>query len=92
MSEMEFKGRCIGVRLTPRLCTEERYFNQPDTHIIVTLLVEDDGNWFDKDYSVSSGWLEEMIQMLTAAKAFCETQDPDISKLDGKQYGWKFKK
>ncbi len=91
MREMEFKGKCIGVRLTPRGDTSAPHTPQPDTHILITLMVEDDGNWFEKDFCVSSSWLNEMIDVLTAAKNYCETQEPDISTLDGKQYGWRFK-
>lgn len=79
----EFKGNCIGVRL------EERG-GPSDRHICFKLLIEDDENWIETDFSVSSGWIDETIKMLQAARAHMKDHaQPDIT--EGRQYGWKFK-
>lgn len=79
--EKEFKGECKGVRL------RERAPN--DNHICVEILTEDDENWFTSDSYFSSVWIDDLITQLQAAKAYVETQEPDM--FEGRQYGWKFK-
>ena len=80
----EFKGDCIGVQLT------ERGPDPLDKHIVINLLIEDDENWFESGFSVSSAWIDETIEMLEEARWYMKDHaDPDIT--DGKQYGWKFK-
>lgn len=80
----EVKGECIGVRLEPRNPSK-------DQHICFSILIEDDEEWHKIESSISSHWLGELIEVLTAAKEYCETQKPDIDPTDEKQYGWKFK-
>ena len=78
--QQKFLGKCMGVELSQR--------GMNDPHILVNILMEDDENWFKKA-SFSSSWLDEMIQQLQAAKAFCETQEKDMH--NGRQYGFNFK-
>ena len=79
----EFKGDCIGIRLSNRS-------GHGDKHICFTLLTEDDEDWIETNFNVSSAWLDETIQMLEAAKAYMKSSaNPDI--FEGIQYGWKFK-
>jgi len=77
---MKFKGQCVGVSLDKR--------GIEDDHILISLLIEDDEEWFKK-LSISSSWLDEMIDVLNQAKEFVKTQEPDI--IDNVQYGFKFK-
>ena len=78
-----FLGECMGVGLTER--------DEDDNHVMFTLLVEDDENWFPNTETggggTSSYWLPELIGVLDEAhtwmKKHCEQ--------DG-EHGWKFKK
>lgn len=80
--EKDFKGECKGVRLINR--------GVNDPHISIEILTEDDENWFVSTTSpFSSGWIDDLIVQLQLAKAYMETQEPDI--YEGQQYGWKFK-
>ncbi len=76
----EFKGSCMGVRLAPR--------GTGDQHICFEILVEDDEVWHTK-MSASSAWLDEMIEVLTNARASMRHHTPDMH--NGRQYGWRFK-
>lgn len=76
---MEFKGTTKGVKL------EKRGIN--DDHIIVVILVEDDGEWYAKDF-FSSYYIDELIEQLQEAKKYIETQTPDM--FQGEVYGYKF--
>jgi hypothetical protein len=76
----KFHGQCVGLDLEPR--------GANDQHIIITLYVEDDGNWHRK-FSVSSSWLPEFIHILQEAQKWCSTQTPHM--VNEKQLGWKFK-
>ncbi len=85
---VEFKGNCVGVRLTPRSDGNK------DKHILVTILIEDDEHWSEK-VTVSSHWLQEMIHKLQEAAAHCSNnEEPDMYDMGGnqRQFGWKFKK
>jgi hypothetical protein len=79
--EIEFKGKCKGVKLLKR--------ETNDNHICLQILTEDDEYWFPSANPFSSFWIDELIEQLQKAKQFIETQEPDI--YDGHQYGWKFK-
>jgi hypothetical protein len=84
----EFKGECVGIRLTQRA--------ENDLHICFTTLVEDDENWYEKDGgSFSSHWLNENISVLQEAKDWLEKNaDPEMCEITaGKvlQFGWKFR-
>lgn len=83
MSEkIDFKGNCKGIRLTRR--------GENDPHIMVSILTEDDENWFvDKNNKFSSYWIDDLIKQLNTAKSFIESQEPDI--YEKTQYGFKFK-
>lgn len=75
--EVEFKGRCMGVRLHPR--------GMIDTHAMIAVMIEDDGAWHDK-VTLSSFWLDELIVALQRAKAVMESEC--VRDCNG---GWKFK-
>jgi hypothetical protein len=77
-----FLGDCMGVRLVPR--------GPGDDHICFEILAEDDENWFVKGSMTDSGWIDEMIAMLQAAKRYLKTQQPDMH--EGRQYGWNFRR
>jgi hypothetical protein len=75
-----FRGKCCGVKL------RQRYSD--DKHIIVSLQIEDDGNWIDQDYSISSHWLDELIRQLGAAKSYFKSEE---CEKDPSGYGYRFK-
>lgn len=82
MNKIEFKGECKGIQLTKR--------GENDPHIMVSILTEDDEDWFiDEKNKFSSYWIDDLINQLQKAKLFINTQEPDIYK--DKQYGFKFK-
>ena len=83
MSEkIDFKGNCKGIRLTRR--------GENDPHIMVSILTEDDENWFvDEKNKFSSYWIDDLIEQLKNAKSFIESQEPDV--YEKRQYGFKFK-
>lgn len=55
----EFNGECAGVGLSDR----------GDNHVMFSVLVEDDGNWFTTSATFSSAWLDELIGKLTEARS-----------------------
>ena len=62
--------RCIGIRFKRR--------NSDNPHICICLMIEDDGNWNEKDYFISSYWLDELIDVATEAKKRLEQEaEPD---------------
>lgn len=79
--EKEFKGICKGVKLTKR--------DKNDNHICLQILTEDDENWFVSASPFSSFWIDDLIEQLKTAKAYIETQEPDM--YEGRQYGYKFR-
>lgn len=83
MTEQTFRRNCTGVKLQAR--------GKDDLHVMFTLEVQDDECWYEIELaSFSSHWLSELIEVLQAAKSFCESQtDPDIH--GGIQYGWRFR-
>lgn len=56
---MDILGKCFGVRIEHRT-------DAPND--LVTLLVEDDGNWHVKEMAFDAGWLDDLISVLQAAK------------------------
>jgi hypothetical protein len=83
----EFKGRCMGVRLTPR--------GEDDPHILYEFIVEDDENWYEKVGGSSSSWLDEQMSVLQEAKDWLSRNaDPDMCEISPgnvRQFGWKFR-
>lgn len=75
-----FRGACVGVDLVPR--------GSADRHILVKILIEDDENWIEK-LSISSYWLDEMIDQLITARDYCHKQERDT--VNGGWNGWRFK-
>lgn len=59
MTKLDFKGACFGARLIKR----------PDCpNDLVQLLVEDDGNWIEKN-TFDAGWIDDLIAVLRAAQS-----------------------
>lgn len=77
--EKSYKGDCMGVGLDRR--------GDKDNHIMLTLMIGDDGNWHDRDFQVDSYWIDELIEKLEDAKSYMERKCIN----DGDS-GWKFKK
>lgn len=76
-----FLGGCYGVLL------KERNIYHNDKHVLVQLIVEDDGIWhIPYKANGSSHWFEDIINVLQEAHEWCEKH----CEKDG-QYGWKFK-
>lgn len=44
------------------------FSDRGDGHILISLSIEDDGYWYEKDFCVSSYWLNDVIKTLKAAK------------------------
>lgn len=84
-----FQGKCHAVVLSTRMDT--------DTHFCVTILTEDDDNWFiSKHGQFSSYWAPELAELLTEAVDWMKKNGiPDIATepgtIIGKQYGWRLK-
>lgn len=77
--EHGLKGTCHGVLFCRR--------GPDDPHVMIQLLVEDDGNWFTSDSGFSSYWLPEYIELMQEALKWLEAncdKDPD-------GYGWVFR-
>lgn len=80
---MEFHGKCVGVKLEPR--------ERNDNHIVLRLLIEDDETWNETNFSVSSYWIDDTIEVLERVrKHLVEKQLPD--KHEGRQCGWRFRR
>lgn len=81
LHNLVLKGQQHGVRFVRR--GEEGV----DDHILVQLMSEDDENWFDSNgQAFSSYWLDDLIEVLTAAKVALVH---DAAKDD--RWGYKFK-
>lgn len=59
---MKFLGELFGVEITERV---DGY-----SGMMVQLLSEDDGNWFEDGSRFSDGWLDDLIEVLQQAKAY----------------------
>ena len=55
-----FLGECCGVGLCQR--------DKKDKHVMIELLIEDDGQWFAPFTEVSSVWLPDLKQVLDEAE------------------------
>jgi hypothetical protein len=77
-----FLGEISGVLLRPR--------GHGDPHICFEIISEDDGYWFTYGGGSSSYWLEDYMEVLKAARGWCESNaKPDMH--EGNQCGWKFR-
>jgi hypothetical protein len=83
MKERNFLGECMGIRLVPR--------GEKDNHVMLVLMVEDDGNWHEED-SFSSYWLPELMEMLQTAQEYMSLHCKPITDDQGCHAGWEFKK
>jgi hypothetical protein len=61
----EVHGGCVGIKFEQR--------GKEDKHICIRLQVEDDEIWHDKDFSISSFWLDDLIKVATEAKKILES-------------------
>ena len=59
---MKFFGEYLGVELNDR--------GEDDKHQIVTLLIEDDGNWNGSNISFSEDYIDDLIMQLKNAKEY----------------------
>lgn len=75
-----FAGDCAGVDLEAR--------GDKDRHIMFTVCVEDDDQWLRK-VSLSSAWIDDLIEQLEEARKLIKSHDPDM--FEGRQYGFKFR-
>lgn len=87
---MEILGDCFGVRLEQR--------GRNDKHVLVRLLSEDDEHWIESDYTISSYWLDDMLDVLSRVKHALEGSqfepdlaDPALGYAPGRSFGYKFK-
>jgi hypothetical protein len=61
-----------------------------DPHVILTLLSEDDGNWFVMSNGMSSYWIHDLASVVAEAIHWCEQNcEPDF--VEGLTWGWKFR-
>lgn len=73
----DIKRTVFGIRFDKR--------GENDRHVVLRLLGEDDGNWFDRDVYFSSFWLDELIRVLEQAKR-------DMQEgCESEQWGYKFR-
>ena len=73
-----FLGHCHGVVLSRR--------GEDDPHVVVQLIIEDDGNWFISLSNFSAFWLPELQDLLSEAEVWMMMHCEKIS--DG---GYEFK-
>lgn len=63
--QVTFLGQCFGVGLNPR--------SEDDPTVVATILVEDDGNWFEvQEPHFDAGWLEDIAIALDQARIYCQ--------------------
>lgn len=74
-----FLGHCTGVGLS------ERGLN--DLHVCITILHEDDENWFPSEGSLSSFWIDDLQSQLVIARAWMELN----CDKDPEGWGWTFR-
>lgn len=75
-----FKGSCKGVVLSKR--------GNNDNHIIITIITEDDENWFISNRGFSNYWLHDLeIQLKLATNWLLE--NCILDRVDNKSYGYK---
>ena len=77
-----FVGACHAIALSPR--------GEKDNHVKVSLLTEDDTNWFiSKGDGFSSYWAKPLQDLLDEANNWMKKHcTPDMK--DNKQYGWRY--
>lgn len=64
LREQEIHGACFGVKLIER--------SDENGHILVSLMIGDDEHWYEKDFVMSSAWLDDMINTLEQTKVLLE--------------------
>lgn len=74
-----FKGDCFGVHLKMRGST--------DPYIIYSIIVEDDGNWYDNNKGTSgSGWILDLMEQFIHAMNWM-----NIYCIQDGRHGWTLK-
>jgi hypothetical protein len=66
-----------------------------DPHVIIQLMGEDDGNWFEIGNGFSSYWLEDLIIVLRSALETLTSSgdfEREPKQENGIQYGFRFKR
>jgi hypothetical protein len=95
--EKVFLGKQFGISLSRR--------SPSDNHVLLTILSEDDGNWFVKgrgeedsgSVEFSSHWIDDLKSVIEEAQNWlarnCEPDvaDPSLGYAPGRTFGWKFK-
>lgn len=66
-SPIELKAHCFGIKIEPR---------EDAPNPLITLLVEDDGNWFEGT-TFDAAWIDEIIGVLKQAKLLVEPMKND---------------
>lgn len=70
----QFLGGCAGVKLYTYPTHPP---NEAGDHVGFKLLIEDDGTWHEKDFSMSVFWMEDLIEELDKARAYLKTLNLD---------------
>lgn len=69
-------GECVGVRFSER---------DDDNHIVLKFMIEDSWEWDEEKFSVSSYWIDDLIDVCNRTKAKLDCQAKK------KLYGYEFK-
>ena len=72
-------GKCLGVEFVARgeHSVSEYVGKEKDKHIVIQLLVEDDGIWHKVGNGFSSFWLDDLIEVLNKARKILDTMPED---------------
>jgi hypothetical protein len=70
-------GECIGLRFKDR----------GDGGILIQLLIEDDENWYEKDFIIHSYWIKDLKEVIELAEVKLEQQ----ANKDSDGWGYTFR-
>lgn len=65
-------GDCFGVNFTHR--------GSSDPHLLISFMIEDDGLWAEKDFQLSSYWIDDCISTLQKAKLVLENKAQKVER------------
>ena len=68
---MKILGECLGVELIERL--------NKDGHVMIQLLVEDDGIWHELGTPFSSFWIKDLVNVIEATSTHLRNMPDDPS-------------
>jgi hypothetical protein len=80
--EKTILGRSIGLGLRKR--------GADDNHVVIDVLIEDDGNWFANASGFSSFYMDELYKVYNETRAWLNQNCGEDIK-DGRWWGWVFK-